>query len=162
MSHHHCEIIMPPVEDVSAAIESILAPYSTHEVDPDGPVFLDGWLIGGRWAGIKADCWGPGALEDGEKLPGDICRLDALPEPVTASRVIFAGPSFSGIPKLEATFMLQKKFWNGTNHVVCDWDGLVSNALYRYRSVIERYVEPIRSLHDPKPDWLVVTVDYHN
>lgn len=56
--HHHCEIIIPPTDDIEAAIASILAPFDedgdTSDEDYDrGHAFWDFYVIGGRWAGHK-------------------------------------------------------------------------------------------------------------
>jgi hypothetical protein len=56
--HHHCEIIMPPTDDIEAAVTAILKPF---DEDPDaneedvrlGTPFWDWWVIGGRFAGMK-------------------------------------------------------------------------------------------------------------
>lgn len=55
--HYHLEIIMPPTEDVEAAIAQILKPFDENGSDEDGNLnlhpFWDFWIIGGRWAGEK-------------------------------------------------------------------------------------------------------------
>lgn len=56
MSHYHLEIIMPPTDDVEAAVKRILAPFDENERDNEearGHPFWDYWLIGGRWSGSK-------------------------------------------------------------------------------------------------------------
>ncbi len=50
--HYHCEIIMPPVADVSTAIAQILAPFDENNEEADY-AFWDFWVIGGRWSGTK-------------------------------------------------------------------------------------------------------------
>jgi len=62
--HFHLEIIMPPTDDVSAAIDTILAPFSENqEPDADGytspHTFWDWYVIGGRMAGTKETCTYP-------------------------------------------------------------------------------------------------------
>lgn len=56
--HYHLEIVMPPTDDVKAAVEQILAPFdeSPEHPDEDGPSgkeFFDYWDLGGRWSGSK-------------------------------------------------------------------------------------------------------------
>ena len=57
--HYHLEIIMPPVDNIEAAIESIMAPFSEDcsegkdNVEYCRPSFWDWWQIGGRYAGDK-------------------------------------------------------------------------------------------------------------
>lgn len=50
--YHHCEIVMPPTDDVNAALESVLKPFDESDEDNAHP-FWDFWVIGGRWAGTK-------------------------------------------------------------------------------------------------------------
>ena len=52
MSHYHLEIIMPPVEDVKAAVKQIMKPFSENEEDASNS-FWDWYVIGGRFAGAK-------------------------------------------------------------------------------------------------------------
>ncbi len=57
--HYHCEIIIPPTDDVEAAVKSIMEPFNEQPGDPDdeeyspGHAFWDFYVIGGRWAGNK-------------------------------------------------------------------------------------------------------------
>jgi len=60
--HYHCEIVIPPTDDVNAVVEQIMAPFSENapENDESGEYnpkysFWDYWLIGGRWAGSKQE-----------------------------------------------------------------------------------------------------------
>lgn len=100
-------------------------------------------------------------------LPNDVCRLSDVPERLTCSRVIFAGPSWESETKehtgpLEATFMLTDTAWNGCNHMKVDWDGRFASALEKYSESIKHYRDEYAARITPKPDWLVVTVDYHS
>ncbi len=60
MSHYICEIIIPPGHDVVEAVQAILAPYSENlDANDDvasGHPFWDFYMIGGRFAGRKAEC----------------------------------------------------------------------------------------------------------
>ena len=56
--HYHLEIVMPPTDDVAAAVTQILAPFDENPTPPteDGPSgneFFDYWVLGGRWSGSK-------------------------------------------------------------------------------------------------------------
>lgn len=56
--HYHLEIIMPPTDDIGAAVEKILEPFNEQpdERDEDTDTryaFWDFYVIGGRWAGNK-------------------------------------------------------------------------------------------------------------
>lgn len=50
--HYHCEIILPPTDDVSAAVAQIMAPFDENN-EEQNHAFWDFWVIGGRWAGTK-------------------------------------------------------------------------------------------------------------
>jgi hypothetical protein len=54
--HYRAEIIMPPTDDVEAAISLIMEPFDENSNDEDYSrrnAFWDWWVIGGRWAGQK-------------------------------------------------------------------------------------------------------------
>lgn len=99
-------------------------------------------------------------------IEGDISKLGDS-KAVKCSRVIFAGPSYSGETKertgpLEAIFMLTDSQWNGVNHMDVKWDGTVQDALDQFNANLERYAEGYRKKMQPTDDWLCVTVDYHS
>lgn len=52
--HSHLEIVMPPTDDVEAAVSQILAPFDESNADNSYP-FWDHWTIGGRWSGAKQE-----------------------------------------------------------------------------------------------------------
>ena len=55
--HYHLEIVMPPTDDVKAAIAQILAPFDERAEDDENKSscpFWDWYKIGGRWGGNKA------------------------------------------------------------------------------------------------------------
>lgn len=233
MSHYHCEIVIPPQDDIEAALNAVLAPFDENaREDEEGRgqhAFWDFWVIGGRWAGHKmlahydaakldefhewlttekvtvagVQCgkqelsppsqaakvdakWNemfPSAVfvpcplfrhsnDQYAKglsgtLPGDVSRLDEVPERLECGRVIFAGPAFSGdtdgwTGPLEAKFMLCESQWNGCNHMRVDWDGRFASALEKYRESLVNYREGYVNQVRPEADWLVVTVDYHS
>jgi hypothetical protein len=55
--HYHLEIIMPPTEDVEAAVEKIMSPLREWdgEAESNAHGFWDWWVIGGRYSGAKAE-----------------------------------------------------------------------------------------------------------
>lgn len=52
--HYHLEVIMPHRDDVEAALEEILAPFSEHD-DENHHAFHDYYVIGGRYSGRKLE-----------------------------------------------------------------------------------------------------------
>ena len=51
--HYHLEIVMPPTDDVDAAVKEILAPFDENDGTDRSHAFWDYWVIGGRWGGAK-------------------------------------------------------------------------------------------------------------
>jgi len=92
---------------------------------------------------------------------GDIMLLKDIPDVLSASRCIIAGPHYSG-EGCEAKHMIQKDFWNGVNHIDSTWDGRVISALVEYNKKYENAHPDYKEKMLPKPDWLVVTIDYHS
>ena len=148
MSHCCLEVILPPTDDVKAAINSILDPFESAEELNNSNSFWDYWELGGSWAGSKAG--------------GDVCRLGEMAESLTAAHVIVAGPYGDG-KGLRAVFMLETYTWNGVSSVKSVWDGLVAGAVKEYQSGFSaRTSSAHRDKYYPTPAWLVVTVDYHS
>lgn len=52
--HYHCEIAMPPTDDINAAVEKVLAPFSENNEEAYH-AFWDWYVIGGRFAGRKLE-----------------------------------------------------------------------------------------------------------
>lgn len=78
----------------------------------------------------------------------DICAAKDVPEGLTCERLIIAGPHWDkekGPNAIQPERMLATEFWNGVEHQKTKFDGKVKPALA-----------------ETSPDWLVVTVDYHN
>ena len=95
--HYQCEIIIPPTEDVSAAIESIMAPFSEDSGDEDHDrrrAFWDFYVIGGRFAGEKLL-----AGLDQDKL--DRFNQWCQDEKITVSGVVFGKQSLSPESQIE-------------------------------------------------------------
>lgn len=58
--HYHCEIVLPPCEDVENAIASIMEPFDESPSEPNEDhdrqhAFWDWHVLGGRFAGVKAE-----------------------------------------------------------------------------------------------------------
>lgn len=56
MGHYHLEVIMPPTDNVKAALEQILMPFDENgdrELYSIQHTFWDYWTIGGRYSGSK-------------------------------------------------------------------------------------------------------------
>lgn len=96
----------------------------------------------------------------GEQLEGDVMRVSDLPENTNAFRFMVAAPNHDGTA-LEATYMLAKDIWNGTNHQKTDWDGSVIGGIKQYADMLKNYTETYRESASIRPDWICVTVDYH-
>lgn len=223
--HYHMEIIMPPTDDVEAAVASIMKPFDENGEDEEGNpnrhAFWDWYQIGGRWSGshLKAR-YEPERLDEffgwlqsekvtvsgirfgkqklkpsgqiqkvdakwnemfpserfepcpifqhsGDNMTDDVCRLVNLPERITCSHIIIAGPRYdhdtnkrTGPP--EAVYMVQDEIWNGVTHVKADWDGTVRQALAMHSERLKNLNPEYAALMTPSDDWLVVTVDYHS
>lgn len=58
MSHYHCEIVMPPTDDIEGAVSKIMEKFDENGSDENGSPnrgFWDWYVIGGRWAGTKME-----------------------------------------------------------------------------------------------------------
>lgn len=81
--HYHMEIIMPPTNDVDAAIAQIMEPFNECGEDEDGNrnshTFWDWYVIGGRWSGHK------------DEAKFDKARLDAFHAELKERKVTVSG-----------------------------------------------------------------------
>lgn len=97
--HYHLEIIMPPVDDVVAAVEQIMQPFDENAEDEYGNrnthTFWDFYVIGGRWAGAKLEAmldpdekgvFFDAIQEKGITVAGLTCGKQRLDPPVTDPR----------------------------------------------------------------------------
>lgn len=216
--HYHLEIIMPPTDDVDAAVKTILEPFN-EQADEEGRsrgAFYDWYQIGGRWTGyhdgyepdkdpanfelcdicngtgFRSDALGQqarrtapsytcnacgerkedGTYTHGEQGPGkrlkwatqwknhagDISTLGNLKDDASCYRVIIAG---NGHGRLEATYMLEQRVWNGVTYHNTKWDGNLKYALSAFGEHLKTYRKEFADKITPNSDWLVVTVDYH-
>jgi len=221
--HYHCEIIMPPTDDVEAAVKLIMAPFYEGEEDEDiksNHPFWDFWVIGGRWAGAKQKAtydkekleafyaWcteekitvsgltaGKQSIQPVSQIPmvdakwnemfpsakfsacplfahsndqysskslidGDICKVSEVPDNLECSRVIVA--CFDYQDKLYAEHMLSDSIYNGCNFERTKWNGTIVDAISDYEKSHSSYRDEWKEKNTIKPDWLVVTVDYHS
>jgi hypothetical protein len=99
-------------------------------------------------------------------INGDICTLAELPDELTADRVIFATPQYNSetgkrTSPPKAGHMEQRQAWNGVNYITSTWDGLVKTAVSNFLKELDGMNPDYVATQMPKPDWLVVTVDYH-
>ena len=95
--HYHCEIIIPPVADVSAALDAILAPFNENDDEESGRNgFWDWYVIGGRYSGRKAEAHlDPDALGAFQKwmaaesvmVSGVVFGKQELADPATVQKV---------------------------------------------------------------------------
>jgi len=58
MGHYHCEILIPPTDEVATAVELVLRRFDesgdpTEEEEDNRYAFWDYFVIGGRWSGSK-------------------------------------------------------------------------------------------------------------
>lgn len=218
--HFHMEIVMPPTDDVEAAIAQIMEPFNECGEDEDGHcnsnAFWDWYVVGGRWSGHKDEAkfdksqleafnaalhdrkvtvsgvqcgkqdlqpesqipmvdalWREMFPESGldvcplfghspRTLPTDICTLANMPEGLTASTAIVAGPSYSDESKMRACYLIQDRMWNGVTHIDTKWDGKISSMIAAHLEKLKHCREEWKAKNTPQPDWLVVTVDYHS
>jgi hypothetical protein len=103
--------------------------------------------------------------DSNDLLSCDICRVDEIPEDLICNRVIIAAPGrgcSESDSKIEAVYMICEDQWNGVNHMNIDWDHKVKSALETFLSGLTNYRNRYKEKVTPRPDWICVTVDYHN
>ena len=87
--------------------------------------------------------------------------MEDCPEDLKASHVIIVLPNWEG-PGFKAYRQYMKSIWKGLNWQDTAFSGYVRDALKEYREALGEYLPVFRDKMDPKDDWLVVTVDYHD
>jgi len=112
MSHHHCEVIIPPAfgtsaDAIDAALEQILGPFSEHKSERTGNEFWDFWKIGGRWTGVKQQSSVPEKMLD--EFMEELTRLG-----VTVSGIQFGKQALSPKSQEEAVDALWRNWFPGT------------------------------------------------
>lgn len=98
--HYHCEIIMPPTDDIEGAVKAIMAPFNENGNDDDedyerGNAFWDFYVIGGRMAGQK------------RMAQYDKAKIDEFYAWCKAEKVTVSGLRF-GKPTLEPASQIEK------------------------------------------------------
>lgn len=91
----------------------------------------------------------------------DVDPLEQIPEELTASHLIIAGPNYNDTG-YEAVFMIETSIWNGCNFVETTWDGKLKTGVDLHIKKLTGYADEYRKKITPQPDWLVATVDYHS
>jgi hypothetical protein len=92
----------------------------------------------------------------------DIHELGKVPESLEMYTFMIAVPNKFYENKPSAEFLLHKDFWNGRNFQKTDWDRTLKHAMELFREKTRNYKDDYREEITPKPDWLCVTIDYHN
>jgi hypothetical protein len=215
--HYHLEIVMPPTDDIEAAIMEILAPFDENCENQDiasKHAFWDWYRIGGRWSGAKLEALlgeqriadfraalqeanitvsgvqaGKPTLSPADQRDkvdamwnamfpdspvktcplfdhykgdfGDAMPLGECPEGLACSHLIVAASDWRD-EKIEAVFMIQESVWNGVNYVETKWDGTLASGVAMCAEKFKHYKAEYAEKRTPRPDWLVVTVDYHS
>lgn len=104
----------------------------------------------------------------GGYYPDDVCKVSEVPDSLACERLILAGPLWDAEKhpgELEPVSMLVKSFWNRVEWQDTTFDGLVKPALAALMAKRDAQREDDRGAMrrcNLSPDWLVVTVDYHN
>ena len=95
----------------------------------------------------------------GKFMSMDKCTVAQLPDGLTAHHLIIAALDYEE-KEMQATHMLIKEIYNGVTHQKTDFDGNVLKAINGLD--FSHYKAEYAAKITPKPDWLVVTVDYHS
>ena len=96
-----------------------------------------------------------------DHIDTDICTLAKIPDGLAAARCIIAGPGYAS-GSLQAQWMVSESVWNGVTHERTAWDMTIKGAVDQYVERLSQSTDEYRAKHEPKPDWLCVTVDYHS
>lgn len=110
--HLHLEIIMPPTDDVSGAVDKILKPFdenlSKRSKLYNGHPFFDYYEIGGRWTGEHARC-----AIDPDRMTAFIAELNK--RGVTVSGLQFGKQELSPASQIEAVDALWREWFPGVS-----------------------------------------------
>lgn len=85
----------------------------------------------------------------------NICRVADLQEGLECSRLIITNCEF------HPEFMIEDSYYNGVSWIDSKWEGSVKDGLKMYSEKTNHYAEEWRQKNEVKPEWLLVTVDYH-
>ena len=110
--HYRMEIVLPPVDDVKAAIEQIMKPFRDESESEDASSFRfwDWYQIGGRYSGSKLR-----QRVGAERLTAFDAELDRMG--VTVSGLQFGKPELSPSSQREAVDALWRKMCPGAGDV---------------------------------------------
>lgn len=97
--------------------------------------------------------------DKGQPDPMDVCTVANLHPDLKAERVVVVVPDGDG---LRPHYMVSADQWNGVIHQKSAWDGKVSSALREADERLSVYRPEYAAKRRVGPDWLVVTIDYHN
>lgn len=90
----------------------------------------------------------------------DACRLDELPSGLKCEAFLYV--SVDDDDEVEPKLLLRGSIFNGVNSQDTTWDGSVEKAFELLCKRIGNYRDEYRKAIEPRPDWLLVTVDYHS
>jgi len=85
----------------------------------------------------------------------DIGSVADLQDGLSCARVLITNGEF------RPTFMIEDSYYNGVSWVDSKWDGSVKDALKMYSEKMGMYKEEWRLKNEVKPEWLLITIDYH-
>lgn len=111
--HYHLEILMPPTDDVGAAVDTILAPFSENHEEGESKnsgAFWDWYQLGGRYSGRKLT-----ALVSEEKLSA--FRSALVERGVTVSGVVWGKEELSPASQIPAVDALWREMCPGAGSV---------------------------------------------
>ena len=93
----------------------------------------------------------------------DVCRLDELPSGLKCDSFLYVSAELFGAGTgVEQRLLLHASMFNGVNSQDTTWDGSVEHAFELLCKRISHYRDEYRQAIEPRPDWLLVTVDYHS
>ncbi len=147
--HYHAQLVIPPTDNIEAAVKQVLAPWDVNGDNENPRPFWDWYEIGGRWDNRKKNrLTGEGC----NALPLGLCEMH-----LQMAHVIFARQDLSVLT------MYMTRVWNGAAYQQTAWDGILVSALDEYEKHMKMYDPSTTWFEQNKADddWLTVTVDYH-
>lgn len=135
-----------------------------QDLDPPSQIPMVDALWREMFPGNGDRCWLFNHARDQYAKSGhyqdDVCKVADVPEKLNCERLIVAGPHWKDKAHVEPKRMLATEFWNRVEHQKTAFDGLVKPVLDGILSGSDTY--HANKMIGLQPDWLVVTVDYHN
>ena len=150
--HYHLELLIPPTDDVEAAVKAALEPHG-----PDTPPLGPEW-----WDFYKIDQGGHPDWTTG-KPEGGVVPLADCPRDLQCHRFAAVLPFGSRSERrAEVKFAVTDELWNGVTWEKTRWNGTVGHGLEMLAEyALHMGPQWLGGSHTPKPDWLVVTVVCH-